>query len=103
MVPKWKRLLGAAAVLLLVGAGCQATQEASTTTEVTGEAEDDGQMDVDVETTLEADADAALDAMLQESEDDTELEAEEGTDADVVTNDAAEIEAYGNAYDKSQF
>ena len=108
MVPQWKRWLGAAAVLLLVGAGCEAKvrQEAPAEAgaDVTGETQDDGQAMVDAESSsdTEVTADAAVDAMLKEAEEDAMNEYEEGSDADVILNDKAELDAYGNAYDKSQ-
>lgn len=106
MVPQWKRWLGAASVLLLAGAGCQGAvqQEASTSieAEATGETEDDGTMMIEAEASLEVEADAAVDAMLKESEDDAMTEYEEGSDADVIVNDKAELDAYGQAYDKTE-
>ena len=92
MVPQWKRWLGAAAVLLLAGAGCQATTPQDYSQDFSGESEDDGQMKIDAATGLEAEADAAIDAALGESE----------GDADVVNNDSAELNAYGQTYVESE-
>lgn len=103
MVPSWKRWLGAASVLLLAGAGCQADVRQEATVETgAGETEDDGRMEIDASLDLQGSADAAVDAMLAEVEADSMLEFEEGNDAAVVTDDAAELDAYGNAYVQSE-
>jgi hypothetical protein len=103
MVPRWKRWLGAASILLLAGAGCRADVGQETTVETgAGETEDDGRMGVDAPLDFRGSADAAADAMLEEAEADAMLEYEEGNDADVVTDDAAELDAYGKAYVQSE-
>jgi len=102
MVPQWKRWLGAAAVLLLAGAGCQATTPQDYSQDFSGESEDDGQMKIDAATGLEAEADAAIDAALGESEGDADAALEENSDADVVNNDSAELNAYGQTYVESE-
>jgi len=110
MNPTWKRWLGAATVLLLVGAGCApaARQERSTETssETKGGMMDDGmkgsEADIDASATLDESVDVAADAALKEADADAMLEFEEGTDATLIENDNAELDAYGKAYDKSQ-
>lgn len=106
MAPQWKRWVGAAAVLLLVGAGCEANvrQDAALDTGTSGEVKEDGQakIELDASANAEVDADDAVDAALKEADGDAMIEFEEGSDADVVTNDKAEVDAYGKAYDKSQ-
>ena|SRR5688572_14246791 len=104
MVPQWKRWLGAAAVLLLMGAGCQSTAQPEASldfeADVSGEMEDDGKVNVDADasSSLEMEADAAVDAALGESDADAAAELEGNSDADVVENDAAELNAYGQTY-----
>jgi len=100
MVPRWKRWFGAAAVVLLAGAGCgvQVSQDAAVETGAAGETADEGRMEIGADASLDAAADVAVDAMLKEAETDAMYEYEEGKDADVVGNDGAELEAYGNAY-----
>lgn len=102
MVPQWKRWLGAAAVLLLVGAGCQAEvqQEASLDQEA-GEA-GETQAETESATSLDLEADAAIDAALGESEADADAALEGNSDADVMNNDAAELNAYGQTYVESE-
>jgi hypothetical protein len=110
MVPKWKRWLGAAAVLLLAGAGCQAAtrQDASLDAgaDVSGETQDNGKVDVDVDagasSSIESDADAAVDAAIGESDADADVSDEEDADADVMNNDSAELNAYGQTYVESE-
>src|SRR5690349_499305 len=107
MVPQWKRWLGAAAVLLLVGAGCQGTVQPDAAldidADVSGELQDDGQMMIDASgtTSLDAEADAAVDAALRESDEDAK-DLDESSDADVIENDSAELNAYGQTYVESE-
>jgi hypothetical protein len=111
MNQQWKRWLGAAAVLLLVGAGCegQVQQEADMNVgaDVSGEIEDDGTNQVDpaapaVTSEIDADIDAAVDAALGESSADADISLEGDADADVLNNDSAELNAYGSTYVESE-
>ncbi|HJV32546.1 MAG TPA: hypothetical protein VJ694_00815 [Patescibacteria group bacterium] len=106
MVPQWKRWLGAAAVLLLVGAGCEADvgRYAPVDSGTSGESQDEGQAKIEADASASADVDVddVVDEALKESDADAMIEYEEGSDADVVTDDKAELDAYGKAYDKSQ-
>jgi len=108
MVPQWKRWLGAAAVLLLIGAGCQAAVKPEASLEggadLSGEMQDDGKVHVDTDatTSIDADIDADVDDALKESDADAAAGAEEESDADVMNNDAAELNAYGQAYVESE-
>jgi hypothetical protein len=108
MVPQWKRWIGAAAVLLLVGAGCKANVQPEASVDAgagaTGETEDDGTMQVDVSasSSVDAEIDAAVDAALGESDADAATEIEGNSDADVMNNDSAELNAYGQTYVESE-
>ena len=109
MVPQWKRWFGAATVLLLMGAGCQATSQPDASLDAEadvsgGEMEDDGKVKVDTGATssLEMEADAAVDAALGESDADAAVEMEGNSDADLLDNDSAELNAYGQTYVESE-
>lgn len=108
MVPQWKRWVGAAAVLLLVGAGCQASVQPEASVDAgagaAGETEDDGtvRIDVSASSSVDAEVDAAIDAALGESDADAATEIEGNSDADVVNDDSAELNAYGQTYVESE-
>ena len=109
MVSSWKTWLAAGATLLLVGAGCAtgvqtgiesgASSPAAAPTGSAGQqpaAQGSGSGDVS------ADADAAVNAALKQNQDETSASMEESSDADVINNDSADLNAYGQSYDQSQ-
>ena len=106
MVPQWKRWLGAAAVLLLVGAGCEASVQPDASldikADVSGETRENGKADGDASSSLELETDAAIDAAIGESEADADAALEESSDADLIDNDSAELNAYGKTYVESE-
>ena len=83
-----KSLFGAAAVLLLVGAGCAGTS----TTNVSSGVETGGSVDSDIDAAVDARLDAAA----------KEQTAGEQEDVDAAASSEAEINAYGNLYDQSE-
>ena len=106
MVPQWKRWIGAAAVLLLVGAGCEANvrQDANVETGTSGETQDEGgaKIDIDASSSVDAEIDATVDAALKEEDADSKEALDENSDADVLNNDSAELNAYGQTYVESE-
>lgn len=113
MTRKWKYWLAAASVLLMVGAGCtgEVQQGASVQTGAqTGEengtpapaGQEGANLNVQANAGVDADVDTTVDSALKEADDETSASLEEGADANVVGNDSAELNAYGQAYDQSQ-
>ncbi len=102
MVRNWKSWLASASVLLLVGAGCAGSvdQNASLEAETGAKAGDD--LKVEGGASLDSSVDAAVNAAFAEVEASTKRELEENTDAEIITNDSAELNAYGNTYVESE-
>jgi hypothetical protein len=101
--------LAAAAVLLLVGAGCGESVPAYTpiqnAPDITPPAvqppADQPTSQEATPTGVAADADAAAAASLQEMDDETAAEQSENDDASVMQNDTTDLNAYSQAYDSS--
>lgn len=111
MERKWKYWLSAAAVLLLVGAGCGETVQQQSSLEEQArppQAENDAQAGADDGTKTEVqaegnvDIDTVTDAAIKEADDDASASMEANGDADVMNNDSAELNAYGQAYVESE-
>lgn len=98
MSPKWKTWLSAASVLLLVGAGCAGTADigAGVQSEASGTAEEGKMM------APKTDADAAVDAYLEGAMEENAAAESEDADAQLYNSTDAEVNAYGNTYDKSE-
>lgn len=96
----WKSWLASASVLLLVGAGCAALGEPK---QPTNEGSNSGAESEDSkDVSLDAAVDAALDAALVEVDSSTSEELKENADAEIIMNDSAELNAYGQAYDQNE-
>lgn len=100
MAGNWKSLLASASVLLLVGAGCAVSDEQKASIGTSTEVGSDTSEAKDV--SLEASADAALDAAMKEVDASTKEELKENSDAEIIVNDSAELNAYGKAYDQNE-
>lgn len=106
MTPQGKSWLAAAAILLLAGAGCQsASVQQEAQVETSGDArmevkEEDG---AKMEKSGDADVDAAVDIYLEGAVNEDASATEEDKDASMLNSTDAEINAYGQVYDKSEF
>lgn len=108
----WKYWLAAGSLLLTLGAGCAADvkQDAGSGkgTESTGnQGVPAGAEGSSTDTSMKPgakgdDIDAAVDAAIKEADDQTSADMQENADANVVTNDSSELNAYGQAYDPSK-
>src|SRR5512135_1337636 len=96
--------LAAASVLLMVGAGCTSELQQGASLQTGSETGMQAPSPEAPGTKVEAksDADVAVDSALKEADDETAASMEENADANVVSNDSAELNAYGQAYDQSQ-
>jgi hypothetical protein len=107
----WKYWLSAAAVLLMVGAGCGETVQQQSSLEGQTQSPQavvhtDTNAGTDAKTGAQAqgtvNVDTAVDAAIKESDDDASASMEANGDADVLNNDSADLNAYGQAYVDSE-
>lgn len=98
---RWKSWLAAASALLLVGAGCPQTAriEIKTGVEAPAGAEKAGKENGGAKSEVDASADAFIGAAADENA----AAEEEEKDASSLDATSAEINAYGQTYDKNEF
>lgn len=102
MARNWKYWLAAAPVLLTIGAGCVAAVPQGASVRTGAEApSQEGAVNVKLEAEAD-DVDAAVDAALKEADAEASVSTEENADAGVVSDDSAELNAYGQAYEPSK-
>ena len=89
-------MLAAASVLLLVGAGCPQAARVDVSTKVgaPGAAEQGEE---------KSEVDASADAFIEAAAEEQKAAEEEEKDAESIDATSAEIEAYGQTYDKNEF
>ncbi|MFA5854287.1 MAG: hypothetical protein WC866_04345 [Patescibacteria group bacterium] len=100
MTRNWKSWLASASVLLLVGAGCAGYDDQSATPEKSKN--DKTEVETTKDSSLDASVDAGLEAAFGEVDASTKEELKENSDAEIITNDSAELNAYGKAYDQNE-
>lgn len=105
MARKLTYWLAAASVLLMVGAGCTTEVQPSASVQTgaeTGMQAPPQEAPTTAKVEAKSDVDIAVDSALKQVDDETAASMQENADANVVSNDSAELNAYGQAYDQSQ-
>jgi hypothetical protein len=106
MMHTWKKWLGAAAVLLLAGAGCgQPVQPVALITTPAEVAQPAVQPEAKTGTKAVSavTVDEVTDAAIQGSDEDATSTLQENSDAGLVNNDSSELNDYGQAYVDTDF